>query len=531
MLQMRTIIAGVSILLASAFCRADTYVRQNSIDIVHYDISVELSDRSDSISGTTRLRVRIKDGRASGMWLDFAGMRMDRLLVQGVDSPYTYGNGKLSFNFDRLYSHNEEIAVEVHYHGIPSNGGMLIGRNLYGQRAFFTDNWPDRAHYWFPSIDHPSDKATVDFSVTAPDKYDVVCNGRLVRTVSLLNGRKLTEWSEAKPIPSYCMSIGAAEFSVAHLAGPPGVPVDFYAYPQDSTAAAAKFRRTGLALEYFGSLIGPYPYEKLAQIESLTRMDGVENSSAIFYQESLFRMKVSDNPVIHEIAHQWFGDSVTEGDWDHLWLSEGFATYFEALFYAAANGPDSLKQTMAAYEAKLKEFKAADSIPVVDPGLSDPIKKLNPVSYEKGAWILHMLRGIIGDNKFFEGIRRYYGLYEGGNALSDDFQRAMESVSGTDLGTFFKQWLYQAGWPHYQVNWHWKAETGEVEITIKQTQSTGYFDMPVEIVLVNDAGAESHKIHPAEAAQSFTLPARRKPSALEIDPEGWVLKSVSVVSQ
>jgi aminopeptidase N len=528
---MRTAIAGLSILVVSIFCRADTYVRQNSIDVVHYDISMEFSDASDSISGTTRVRVRIKDGSASGMWLDFAGMRVDKLLVQGVDSPFRYGNGRLSFNFDRPYSQNEETAVEVHYHGVPLNGGMLIGRNLHGRRVFFTDNWPDRAHYWFPSIDHPSDKATVDFAVTAPDKYDIVCNGRLVRTVSLLNGRKLTEWSEARPIPTYCMSIGAAEFAIAHVVGPSSLPVDFYAYPQDAEAAAAKFRRTGIALQYFSSLIAPYPYEKLAQIQSLTRMDGVENSSAVFYRESLFRMPVSEYPVIHEIAHQWFGDSVTEGDWDHLWLSEGFATYFEALFHAAMNGPDFLKQIMARYEAKIKEFKPAGSIAVIDPSLADPMKKLNPVSYEKGAWILHMLRGMVGDERFFEGIRRYYGLYKDGNALSDDFRRAMESASGTDLGTFFTQWLYQPGWPHYHVSWHWKANTGEAEITIKQDQNTGCFDMPLEIVLKDDDGSASHKIHLAEAVQSFILPARGKPSAVEIDPEGWVLKSVSVVDR
>jgi aminopeptidase N len=529
--MLRNIVSGIWILLFVASSRADTYVRQPSVDVIHYDISVELADTSNSITGTTKIHVLMRNETVSGMWLDFADMVVDKLRIGGIDRPFTYREGRLSFNFGRAYSRNEVIVIEVQYHGKPQDGGMLIGKNRYGRRVIFTDNWPDHAHHWFPSIDHPSDKATVDVTVTAPDRYDIVSNGRMVRTTSLLDGRKLTQWSESKAIPTYCIAIGAAEFSIVHQRDIFRVPISWYSYPQDTEAAAGKFDRTSLVLAYFETLIAPYPYEKLAQVESIIQAGGMENASSIFYGESSFEQTpVSEYPVPHEIAHQWFGDSVTEADWDHLWLSEGFATYFDALFYEYLQGPEFLKQTMAAYADKLDEYKPARSAALIDPGQKDLDKKLNPINYEKGAWILHMLRGILGDESFFEGIRRYYRLYEGRNALSEDFKKVMESASGMDLSTFFRQWLYQPGWPEYRILWHWNDVAGEVEMSVRQTQTTGLFDMPLRIAFFYEDRRQVSKFRVTNQAHSFRIPLSAKPLSVETDPDGWVLKSVAIES-
>jgi aminopeptidase N len=524
---MRLLRVGILILLPAVCGRADTYVRQPSVDVLHYDISVELTDTSDSITGTTKILVRMRSEHVSGMWLDFADMNVDKLLVHGSEVPFLHRDGRLSFDFDRAYSRNEIAVIEVQYHGKPENRGMMIGKNQYGRRAVFTDNWPDLAHYWFPSIDHPSDKATVDVTVTAPDKYEIVSNGRLVKTLSLLDGRKLTQWTESKAIPTYCVAIGAAEFFIARHRDMTRLPLDWYSYPQDSEIAAQKFSRTALVLQFFETLIGPYPYEKLAQVESTISMGGMENASAIFYSESSFKDK-SEYPMPHEIAHQWFGDSITEADWDHLWLSEGFATYFEALFYEHLQGPESLKQIMAGYAKRLDAYAPARSATVIDPDQTDLMKKLNPLNYEKGAWILHMLRGMLGDKDFFEGIRRYYGLYAGGNALSEDFQKVMESVSGASLSAFFRQWLCQPGWPEYHIIWHWDEAAGEVEFTVRQMQATGLFDMPLDIAFSVKNRWEVYRFRVSDAVQKFRIPLRQRPVSLAIDPDGWVLKSSSV---
>ena len=195
--------------------------------------------------------------------------------------------------------------------------------------------------------------------------------------------------------------------------------------PPDSEKASVKFRRTAQILDYYERLLGPYPYDKLAQVESTIRLGAMENSNAIFYSETLFDSP-SEEPVAHEIAHQWFGDSVTQSDWDHLWLSEGFATYLEALFYEHVNGPASMKQRMDWYATKILSYGQSLDRPVIDPAQTDLMKKLTLHTYEKGAWVLHMLRGMLGDKAFFSGLRRFYEQHVGSNMSTADFQKAME---------------------------------------------------------------------------------------------------------
>jgi aminopeptidase N len=526
---MKTLSPGFFLLLFSIWCRADSYLRQPSVDVVRYEISLELKDSSDSITCLTKVHILINEAGVKGMWLNFKNMTIDRLSVGGVEQHFERHNGRLLFSFDRTYWRGEIALVEVRYHGKPNSGGFLIGKNKYNQRVFFSDNWPDRAHHWFPSIDHPSDKALVDFTVTAPVRYEVVSNGRMVRTVHLMDGRKITQWSESKPIPTYCMVVGVAEFSISNEGNQTAAPIQYWFYPQDFKAAAEKFSRTSLLLQFFSNLIGPYPYEKLAQVQSTTRYGGMENASSIFYSESLFQdPPVPENPAPHEIAHQWFGDSVTPADWDHLWLSEGFATYFEALFYEKTQGRDSLKQWMEQASKIIREYPLARSRPVIDPELVDLMKKLNPLNYQKGAWILHMLRGILGDEKFFEGIRRYYAAYQDRAALTEDFQKAMESTGGVDLSAFFRQWLYQPGWPEYEISWRWNELNGKVELMVRQLQTAGAFDMPMEIAFRVGDRWEKRRIRVAKAEELFNIPLSVKPSSVKIDPDGWLFQSATI---
>ena len=526
---MRSIISGMWLILAVVSGYADTYARQPGVDVVHYDIELELSDASDSVLGSTKIHVRMREDGISGMRLDFAGMQVDSLLVQGARRIFSLRDGRLSFDFGRKFARNEIAVVTVRYHGKPERG-LRIGNNKYGRRVFFAENWPDDAHYWFPSIDHPSDKATMQVTVTAPRKYDVISNGSLVETKPVPGGRKSTRWAERRPVPTYCMVIGVAEFAIARRPPVTGVPLALYYYPEDSRAAARKFNQTASALAWFGARIGPYPYEKLAQVEARTVFDGMENAGAIFYRESLFQ-EAQEIPQAHEIAHQWFGNSVTANDWDHLWLSEGFATYFEALFAEHVEGPAALRQAMAGHQSNLFLSQLARSRPVIDPSENDVMKKLNPLNYEKGAWILHMLRGVMGDARFFRGIRRYYGLYAGGNASSEDFQKAMETVSGISLDTFFRQWLHQPGWPEFALSWRWDGDAGEAEVRVQQQQTAGLFDMSVDIAFETEGGKEVRKLRIAGTEHVSRIPLHSKPLSIQLDPNGWLLKSVQVQSQ
>lgn len=525
----RTAAIILCLFLQAVAGRADSYVRQPDVDVIHYEISLDLSDRSNAITGTTGIDVLIRGERVSGMWLDLTAMQVDHLRIGGRDIPFTHRDGRLSFQFDREYGPGETVRAEVHYRGTSNGTGIRSGENIYGNKVYFTDNWPDLARTWFPSIDHPSDKATVDFNITAPGRYTVVANGRLAGIESMPNGRRITRWSEHCAIPTYSMAFGAADFSVYIDGETLGIPISWYVYPEDREAGKQKFHRTAGMLRYFNDKIGSYPYVKLAHVESNTRMAAMENANTIFYSETLFYpLPATEGPVPHEIAHQWFGNSVTPADWDHLWLSEGFATYFDALFYAQADGFASFKKLMADHAGRVFAYPAARYRPIIDPELTDLMKKLSPLNYEKGAWVLHMLRGLMGDVAFFEGIRNYYNLHAGSNVWTRDFRKAMESAGGIDLSAFFQQWLHRPGWPEYRLQWKWDETNHAVEIRIRQVQDTGLFDMPLDIVLVSGAGKETRRVRIKDRDSHLRIPLQWIPLTVEIDPDGWVLKSVTI---
>lgn len=529
---MRSLMWGALSILTALPAGADTYVRQPQLDVVHYQIEIELSDGQDTIQATTRIQVRARRDGLSKMWLDLTNMTVESVKVGSSTRPFVHRDGHLSFELDRAYNEREIAPIEVRYAGKAAGDGLLATKNKYGRSVYFAENWPDRARTWFPCIDHPSDKATVEIAVVAPERYEIVANGRLVEVRSLLDGRKATRWSESQPIPTYCMVFGAAEFSVTQNGIVAGVPSSFYAYPQDREAAARKFARSGLALQFFSERIGPYPYEKLAHVQSSTRIGGMENASAIFYNEAAFQVEpVRENPVPHEIAHQWFGNSISLKDWDHLWISEGFATYFSSLFYEHLEGPETLKRQMEQAAQSVRAYHGKRPAAIVDPELTDLPGKLNPFNYQKGAWVLHMLRKILGDDVFFGGIRRYYAIYSGSNSSSEDFESVMEAVSGIPLRGFFRQWLHQPGWPDYRVDWQWLSSSGEAEIRISQQQAGGLYDMPLDLVFGVEGGKERQTVRVSGREERFRIRLPERPVSLDVDPDNWVLKTVQVTAR
>jgi aminopeptidase N len=181
---------------------------------------------------------------------------------------------------------------------------------------------------------------------------------------------------------------------------------------------------------------------------------------------------------------------------------------------------------MARAEEAVRKYHALRPKPIIDPELTDLNAKLNAFNYQKGSWVLHMLRKVVGEAAFFDGIRRYYSLYAGGNASTEDFQRVMESVSGVSLQTFFRQWCYQPGWPEYEVSWQWDESAKDLAVKIRQTQTTGFFDMPVEISIQTGTEQTRHSVRVYAETGTFRFAASERPTGVQIDPEGWILKSV-----
>ncbi len=511
----------LSCLIAAPTAAGDTYPRAAALDAIHYRLQLTLTANSNEVRGETEILFQFNADGVREIALDFAGLTTDQVMEEQRAARFTHVNDKLKVTLGGGYRRGDRCRISIKYHGRPGDG-LIIRKNKYGDFAFFADNWPNRAHHWFPAIDHPYDKATAEFIVIGPADYDVIANGRLIEKRSLQNGTELTHWREETPIPTYCMVIGAAQFAIINVGevqrDGPDVPVFYYLFPKDRDKGASGYGRVREIIEFFSNLVGPYPYEKLALVQSSTRYGGMENASNIFLAENAFDELLN----AHEIAHQWFGDSVTEADWHHLWLSEGFATYFANLFAERFDGRDKFVQLMLKDKEDYLNQYAKDPRPVYDPAITDLMKLLNANNYQKGGWVLHMLRRILGDEKFFSGIRDYYKTYRNGNALTEDFQRVMEFHYGQPLGWFFKQWIYEPGYPQLDAVWRWN-EKG-VTLHVEQMQAQTVFRLPLEVEFKYGNTAQREIINLSERSQSFTFKLAAKPQGLALDPDEWVLK-------
>ncbi len=516
---------GAFLLCFTALAAADNYPRQPGIDVQHYVFRIALADDTDEISGDATVSIRfVQDGIAS-FALDLASPANGKgMTVTTVTGPgpltYTHRADRLRINLSAAPKAGELRRFEIKYHGIAA-GGLHMLKNIHGERTIFSNNWPDLAHQWLPAIDHPYDKASSEFIVTAPARYQVVSNGRLVEQIDLGDGHRTTHWSEAAPIPVWLDQIGVAQFASRHFGRAAGVPLETWVFHQDRDAGIATFEEpTREAIEFFSDSIGPYPYAKLAAVQAAGMGGGMEVASAIFYGEKSVTGRPAFGLVAHETAHQWFGDSVTEKDWDDVWLSEGFATYFALLATEHYQGRDAFVAGLK--RSRTAVFRAEDRLPGVAVVQTKPWTGIpNAIVYQKGAWVLHMLRGQLGTAKFWAGIREYYHRYRDGNASTTDFRRVLEEISGQDLGWFFDQWLYRAGSPVLEGGWKYDATARKVAIDLSQVQPGAAYRLPIEIGI----GPRVSKIDMTQRQQHFEIPCESAPGSVELDPNTWMLMS------
>jgi aminopeptidase N len=243
--------------------------------------------------------------------------------------------------------------------------------------------------------------------------------------------------------------------------------------------------------------------------------------------------RMDEDVVRHETAHQWFGDAVTERDWRHLWLSEGFASYFDLAIGAALDGDSVLERGMRSSAEGYFGSRDVDR-PLVDSAAQDLMGLLNANSYNKGAWLLHMLRGEIGDSAFFRGVREYYRTFRDSSVLSEDFQRVMERVAGRELGWFFGQWLYQPGYPQLDVALYVDSATRTATLRVRQVQPAawGRFRLPrveVRFLSAGDVvGDGTVALDAAQVEQTFAFCLRRVPTQVRLDPDGHQLMRATV---
>jgi aminopeptidase N len=477
----------------------DGYPRAKNVDVLHYEFDISINDSTDIIVGRAVIDLKILEITnmvafdLQGLNSEGKGMNVVGVSLNDKGIEWEHSRERLIIFLRDTVTLNDTLEFKIEYSGIPSDG-LIISKNKYGDRTFFADHWPDRAHNYIPCIDHPYDKASVEFIITAPEKYSVVANGILIEVSALTGNLKLTHWRESIPLPVKVMAFGAARFAVKYEGEVNNTPLWTWVFPQNRLEGFKDYSIAVNPLDYYCKMIGEYPFKKLANVQSRTVYDGLENAGAIFYAEnSVTGLEKAEGLIAHEIAHQWFGNSVTEADWHHIWLSEGFATYMTSLYFESMQGKERLASDMSQSRSIILNDSEKNAKPVIDSTITNLMDLLSINSYQKGAWILHMLRYEIGDTDFFKGLQLFYGRYCNSNALSSDFQHIMEEVSGTKLNRFFQQWLYTAGQPELSIGEKLIKKTGITEVTIEQKQDQLY-EFNLELLVKDGSGERIEKV-------------------------------------
>jgi aminopeptidase N len=530
--------------LASCLTLQGTAVAQGAplpyrpgFDVVDYSITLDLPDRGATFDGRAVLAVR-RYVPSDTLVLDLVALRVDTVLVD--ERPVTFARTDSLIRIPLKGVVGDSFSVAIRYGGEPKDG-LIIRTDSTGRWTAFGDNWPNRVRNWIPSIDHPSDKATVTWTVRAPIDRRVVANGELVEETPLpvrpgSAPRMLTRWRESKPISPYLMVIAAAPLVYYDL-GREGCGVgeltacvrqSVYVFPESRDFLPGPFKESAGIVKFFAEIVAPFPYEKLAHLQSSTRYGGMENATAIFYADAPFRRRTMGSGVVaHETAHQWFGDAVTERDWSHLWLSEGFATYFAELWTEHSRGDSAFKASMRQIRDQIIKAPEVAARPVIDTLQTNLMSLLNTNSYQKGGWTLHMLRSLVGDSAFFRGVRAYYLANRHSNAWTDDLRRAVEGTSGRPLGWFFDQWLRRPGYAELTTSWRYDAAQRRVVATIEQGTKFGAYRLMLPIAITDASGKERRATIdvPAAASSTISVPIDldAAPRTVAFDPDVQVL--------
>lgn len=516
----------LSSLLSGSLCAQDGESRYKYFDVKDYSFRIELNDSSDIIYGIAGISISILQ-KTDTLYLDLANLKEDGNGMQ-VDA-IVDENGAVNYfhRMDRIaipasgFNEKQVKNYTITYHGIPADG-LIISNNKFGDRTFFGDNWPNRAHQWLPCIDHPADKASLEFTVKAPSHYKVVSNGTCYQE-TISDNSITSSWRTTAPLPTKLMVIGVADFAINELSVINGVPVSSWVYPQNKTEGFTDYAVAIKPLLFYSRLIGPFPFSKLANVQSTTLYGGMENASCIFYAENTVSGKnLAEGTIAHEISHQWFGDAVTEKDWYHIWLSEGFASYLTGMYIEDTYGRSAFLNYLNRQRNRVFDYEKIHLSPLIDTSLSVSDDLLNSNTYQKASWVLHMLRKEIGDSLFTLSLQKFYKEFEYKNAVTDDFRNVVENLSGRDFKDFFEQWLYGKGHPIVEIRWEYQE--GELILNVKQTQKSTIFTFPLEIKIINkNSGSDQLVLDITDYDQAFQFKYHKHPLEIIADPGNWIL--------
>ncbi|MFN0127538.1 MAG: M1 family aminopeptidase [Verrucomicrobiales bacterium] len=518
------------------------YARDRRIDVAHLRLEVTPDFASRTIRGSAALTFSPIARPLPELRLDAVDLRIAKVAATGAAlAEHQVTDDELVLTFRDPIPPGATATVTVDYSAAPERGLYFRTPEMgypVGDTQLWTQGEPELHRFWFPGYDYPNERFTSEIVCHAPENMEVISNGVLAGRSKRPDGLVTTHWRQEQPHVNYLVALAVGHFTKLEDSID-GLPLAVFVPPSNAAQAGNTFLDTKKVLTYFQREIGvPFPWAKYYQVYCHDFLaGGMENTSATFMAERLiFPTETEQLDTLHwldahETAHQWFGNLVTCRDWAHLWLNEGFASFYTLLYEAEKFGPDGFAQGLW-NEAQEVFNSAPDTKPIVWRDYTDPMHQFDYRAYPKGAWVLHMLRSQLGPDLFREGIKTYLTRHRDGIVTTDDLQQALEDVSGLSFDRFFDQWVYHGGFPELAVEYAWEADTKMARLTVRQTQSVTpqvpvfHFPLPIRFSLPGGQSRDT-TLEIKATSEDFYVALPSAPDLVRIDPAFTVLAKLA----
>jgi aminopeptidase N len=498
-------------------------------DVLHYAIDIEIDPVAKTVAGHVDVTLSVTAPILESIDLYLKdNMTVSAVSMGAVPLAFTRPADRIHILLGGTRAIGETLTVRVDYNGAPVDQGLR-----FRSKVIYNLSEPDMARNWFPCYDEPWDKATSEMICTVPSSLYCVSNGVLLSIMDRPDGKRTFHWSTQYVHSTYVISVAISAYSQFsqwyRYAPSDSMRMPYYVYPEKLAAAQVSFSNAPAMMEFFSDTFGEYPFLGEVYGCALAEVGGaMENFTCTTYGQALVTgTHAYDWVVAHEMAHSWFGNSVTLAGWPDVWLNEGFATYADALWHEHTGGTPSLDARMSYFKSEYFAEDAASRFPMYN-----PVSLWGATVYEKGAWVLHMLRYLVGDGAFFDALRLYHVTYAYSNATTENFQAVCESVSGIDLDSFFGEWVYQAGYPEYEYAWTAYSDGSRyhLDLFVDQVQTDApVFTLPVEIRVTTTAGSSTQGLPVESAHEVYQLVFDDEPVGVEFDPSNRILKTAAMV--
>ncbi len=532
--------AKINSLINSTALLKTSYPGDAKIDITYYKLDLNVSYSSKYLKGIVTVKGKSINDLLTSFYLDLsAGFKVNYVLSNTTSVQYSLDNSnRLYISLEKNYTPGEEFNVEISYEGKPASSGGIGGSFVFektpaGDPVIWTLSQPYGSRDWWPCKDTPADKAdSSDVWITADQSFTSVSNGILKEIIDNPNGTKTYKWHNSYPIANYLISIALSNYELYqnYYQSSSGIllPITNYIYKGNTTKYKHVLDNVPKMIKIFADKFGEYPFikEKYGHAEC-------GFSGGMEHQTCTSLGAFSENIIAHELAHQWFGDMVTCKDWNNIWLNEGFASYGECIYREEMYGKEDFKNYVSNFMNNYALY-ASGSIYIPDNYLNNVGYVFDSRrSYKKGAIVLHMLRGIIGDEYFFETLKTYTKepriTYN--TATTEDFKAIAEIVSGQDLDYFFDQWIYGENYPTYSFNWDYEKSDGDnysLKLYLQQETKTNpkYFTMPIQVLYKTTNEIKTVTVFNDKQNQSWEIKVAGEPIEVTFDPENWILKQI-----